>query len=95
VKRVCKAVACAETSCGTRGAALSKNNAHGIMAWKNGQRYLRTFKNLDESYKACEELWDRVYQRLPDHKLAKKYTGNDHPETWLKNFYLVYNNNTF
>ena len=57
----------------------------------NGKRYVRRFDKLEDSYKACEELWDRVYGKLPDHELANKYTGDDHPDTWLYNFYYFYN----
>lgn len=93
--RLSHAVACAETSCGKRGAALSKNNHHGIMRFyiEDGKRkrYLASYEDHSQSYAEFKSVWRRLYGgRCPTIKDVKKYTGNDSPDTWLANTLSVY-----
>lgn len=87
------AVACAETSCGKDGTARGRNNLHGIMCWPNGKRTPCWFASPEESHAAFKRIWAKSYKRFPDLALARKWTGNDHPERWLANVTKVYNSN--
>lgn len=92
------AVACAETSCGTRGAALSKNNHFGIMRWKmvDGKkvRYLAHYADHREGYAEFKSIWRRLYgSRCPTIEDAETWTGKDNAETWRANVLSVYDCN--
>lgn len=91
--KLSKAVACAETSCGKDGTAVHRNNLHGIMCWPNGVRTPCYFKNPAASHAAFKRIWAKSYGRFPDKALATKWTGNDHPDDWLRTVTLVYNAN--
>jgi len=82
--RLYYAVAIAESG-NCRTAWHSKaNNCVSIMSWTGGHRHLKKFKSIRESKTAFINLWKKVYRKFPDLELAKKYTGNDRPRTWLQ-----------
>lgn len=89
--KLSKAVAVAETGGCKDGTAKKRNNCHGIMCWPQGKRTPCYFKSQAESHKRFKEIWAKSYKRFPDYNLAKKYTGNDHTETWLRNVTIAYN----
>lgn len=78
------AVSMAESGGCKSSVAKKTNNCVSIMAWKNGKRYIRKFESIEANKQAFIELWSSHYGRLPDYALAKKYTGNDKPNIWLK-----------
>lgn len=85
------AVAMAETGNCTAGIGPRTNNCFGLMQWTSGARAPQVFSTPGESYNAFKDLWSRKYGRYPDTELAAMYTGNDNPETWLKNVGYWYN----
>ncbi len=89
-KKLAIAISCAETSCGKDGTAIHRNNCCGIMTWKTGTRQPKTFARYEDSLSEAAAIWQKSYGRFPDHALAKKWTGNDHPDTWLANFNAAY-----
>lgn len=95
VVKVCKAIAVAETSGCTDGTAIRRLNCHGIMRFwvENGVRHRepKYYSSHEESHRDCERIWDKYYGKLPDRALAVKWTGNDSPDNWMKNFYSAYN----
>jgi hypothetical protein len=89
--KLAHAVAVAETGNCTTGMALTRNNCHGIMAWKNGRRYGRSFKTMGESFAAFKDLWTRLYGgRFPTMADARKYAGPTDASNWLANVTRVY-----
>jgi hypothetical protein len=89
--KVAKAISCAETSCGKDGTAIHRKNCCGIMTWKTGTRQPKYFPTYEASLKEAAAIWNKSYGKLPDLQLAKKWTGDDHAENWLKTFYTAYN----
>ncbi len=94
--RVAKAISCAETSCGRDGTAVHRNNCCGVMRfWKdekgNRQRAPKYYKKYEDSLHETARIWEEHYKELPNIALAKKWTGNDSPNIWMKNFYVAYN----
>lgn len=87
IKRLCRAIAVAETSNCTTGSALSHTNCHGITKRSGG--YM-TYESFEESFAACEDLWSRLYVRFPDLELAAKWSSPGAAETWLKNVTIAY-----
>ena len=55
------------------------------------KRTPKRYKTINDSYKDCEKIWGLYYKQLPNIKLASRWTGNDHPNHWLNNFYYYYN----
>lgn len=79
------AVSMAESAGCTSSVAKRTNNCTSLMGWhKNGRRFIRKFESKEANKVAFIELWKRVYKTMPTAALAKKYTGNDSPSTWLK-----------
>lgn len=60
------------------------------MAWPGGVRTGKWYPNKEASYNHFKEIWSKHYKRFPDHYMAKKWTGNDNPERWLKIVKSVY-----
>lgn len=65
------------------------------MRWKmvDGKkvRYLANYADYRQGYAEFKSIWRRLYgSRCPTLAEAKKWTGNDNPETWLKNVLNVY-----
>jgi hypothetical protein len=85
------AVAMAETGNCTKGSAISNKNCFGIMEWPNGKRQLKTYKDIKDSFKEFKEIWKDHYKTFPDYEMAKLWTGNDRPDTWLKAVTQYYN----
>jgi len=85
------AVAQAETGDCTKGAGVSKNNCFGIMEWSTGTRQLKAYNTKAESYEDFKRIWEKSYKIYPTTAEAKKWTGNDSPETWLFNVNYYYN----
>lgn len=84
--KLAKAVALHETGdCTAKLGAATVNNCFGIMAWSNGQRYFKRYKTKEDSYADFKRIWSSYYQKFPDLKLAKRYSGNDRPYQWLAN----------
>lgn len=92
--KLSKAVAVAETSGCTDGTARSRNNCHGIMCWPKTGRTPCYFPSHAASHAAFKKLWAKPTMpykgQLPDIRLAKIYSGNDHPDTWLCNVHRSY-----
>jgi len=92
IRKLAYAVAMAETEDCTTGVGVSKNNCHGIIDCKNGPCGFRAFASKEESYKAFEEIWYRVYRgRFPTIKDAQIYTDNPNPTDWYATVTSVYN----
>lgn len=89
--KLAKAVAMAETSNCTKGSGKSKKNCHGLMNWKTGTRRLNVYDTTDQSFNDFKDLWKRVYKIYPTPALAKLYTGDDSPHTWLATVNQTYN----
>ena len=55
------------------------------MRWDdNGVRSLKTYAKPEDSLEDFKKLWARAYGgRMPDYRLASKYTGNQNPIEWL------------
>ena len=86
------AVACHETKCGTKGSAVSHNNAFWIMTWdKNGKRSFKRYEKIEDSYTDFKRIWSSYYGGFPTLKQAKRYSGNDRSEIWLNNVKHFYN----
>lgn len=81
--KLSRAVAFAETSGCKDGTARKRNNCHGIMCWPNGKRTPCTFASHEASHARFKEIWTKSYKAYPTKALAKKWTGNDHPDRWL------------
>jgi len=81
----------AETSGCTKGSGKSKKNCHGLMNRKTGTRRLNVYASTDQSFEDFKALWKRVYKVYPNPALAKLYTGNDRPDTWLAIVNQTYN----
>lgn len=89
------AVSVAETGGCKDGTALKRNNCFGIMQWdKQGRRSPKYYKTKEESFVDFKRIWSNPkgwYKgRFPDEFLASKWTGNDNPQSWLKNVKSVY-----
>ncbi len=86
------AVSCHETKCGTKGSAVSHNNAFWIMTWdKNGKRSFKRYEKIEDSYTDFKRIWSSYYGGFPTLKQAKRYSGNDRSEIWLNNVKHFYN----
>jgi len=87
------AVAMAETKdCWHNYWASVYNNCFWIMQWdKQGNRSYKRYNSKEESYKDFKRIWSNYYIIFPNLKLAKKWTGNDSPNTWLNNVIYFYN----
>jgi len=83
IDKLAYAVAQAETGDCTKGSGISKNNCFGIMEWSTGTRQLKAYNTKAESYEDFKRIWEKSYKTFPTTALAKKWTGNDSPETWL------------
>lgn len=92
IDKLAEAVAIAETSGCNRGSGVSHNNCFGVMHWPNGVRTLKTYSTKQESYDDFKRIWSSFYGRFPDEALARKWTGNDSPDTWLRNVKIAYSN---
>ena len=80
------AVSMAETGGCKDGTALKRHNCFGIMQWdKKGLRSPKWYNTKEESFADFKRIWSKSYKRFPDLALARKWTGNDNPATWLKN----------
>lgn len=92
--KLARAVAVAETSGCSDGTAVSRNNCHGIMCWPKTGREPCWFKSHGESFAAFKKVWTKKTLpyggRVPDIELARVYTGNDNPDTWLCNVHRSY-----
>ncbi len=83
------AVAMTEThNCQDKVGSALYNNCHGFK--KNGQ-FLH-FNSIQASHDYFKQLWAKSYKIFPTYRLAQIYSGNDHPDTWLKNVTYYYNN---
>jgi len=71
----------------TRGSALL-NNCHGIK--KNG-KFVK-FASVQASHDYFKQLWAKSYKIFPTTQLAKIYSGNDRPTTWLNSVKYYYYN---
>ena len=72
--------------------AVKTNNCVSIMQWsRSGKRSVRTYESVEDNKTAFVALWKKSYKRFPDLALAKRYTGNDKPSTWLKAVVFHYN----
>ena len=85
------AIAWQETHDCRLGYGASHNNCMGIMWWPDGVRTPVKYNSKEDSYNAFYELWKRKYKKFPDIHLAKKWSGSDRSEAWLKNVYYTYN----
>jgi len=77
------AVSMAETGGCKDGTAIKRHNCHGIMQWKNGVRSPKYFNSFEESNAAFKKIWAKSYKIFPTLTLARHWTGNDKPTTWL------------
>ena len=61
------------------------------MTWPNGKRTGKWYATKEESYADFKRIWSTHYKIFPTYRLAVKWTGNDHPQTWLNNVTKYYN----
>jgi len=92
LEKLAKAVALHETNDCTKGnSAIIHKNAFGIRECYGGRCYgFKTYRNCEESFLDFERIWSSYYNKFPDIELARKYSGNDRADSWLrnvKNFY--------
>lgn len=81
------AVAVAETGNCTRGVGITHNNCHGI---KSNGKFIY-FLSKSSSYHSFKLNWIKHYNGVfPTLREAKKWTGDDRPESWLNNVKLNY-----
>jgi hypothetical protein len=80
------AVAQHETCGCTCGTGKSYNNCMGIRYKGQFARY----ETKEASLADFERIWTKSYGRFPDLALAKKYSGSDRPENWLRNVTTFY-----
>ena len=91
VSLVCRAIGTAETgSCQNSVDAQAAKNCVGIMTWETGERTLKKYETIQQSYEDCERIWTAYYGVLPRLSEAKKWTGGDQSEAWLRHFYEKY-----
>lgn len=85
--KLAKAVAMHETKdCGVNVGSALVNNCFGIRGWdKNGKPYFKKYATKEDSYKDFKRIWSTYYGQFPNTALAKKYSGNDRPQSWLAN----------
>lgn len=85
--KLAKAVAMHETKdCGVNVGSALVNNCFGIRGWhKDGTPYFKKYATKEDSYKDFKRIWTAYYGKFPDTALAKKYSGNDRPQSWLAN----------
>jgi len=62
------------------------------MTWASGTRQQKRYKTTQDSFEDFKRIWSKSYKIFPNIKLAKKWTGNDRPNTWLKNVTFYYFN---
>lgn len=92
-----KAVAHAETNGCTKGYGAMYSNCHGIKRGntvpceKIGQNRMCIFSSKEESNEAFKKIWTKWYGGLPNMEKARRWSGNDHPASWLNNVLTVYN----
>lgn len=80
------AVAWHETHDCALGSGVTHNNCFGIKP--NGK--FRWYATKEESYSDFKRIWRAYYGKFPTVALARKYSGNDRPQTWIKNVSEVY-----
>ena len=49
------------------------------------------FDNQQQSHEAFKKIWSTWYKKYPDPVTAKRWTGGDHPGTWINNVTVAYN----
>lgn len=54
------------------------------MSFPNGKRQLKHYNSHEESFDDFKRLWETKYGGFPTISQARKYTGNDNAERWLK-----------
>lgn len=81
IDRLAHAVAIAETGDCTTGIGPTHNNCFGIRYKGKFARY----QTKEAAYKDFKRIWSKYYGGLPDHRMARKWTGGDHAGTWLAN----------
>lgn len=91
ISKLAYAVAMAETKDCTTGMGVTKLNCFGIMEWPNGVRQGKTYNTKDEAYGDFRRIWESFYGGYPTYQQAVKWTGNDHPDNWLKIVSFYYN----
>jgi|GEM_PF-6461748 len=86
--KLSKAVAMTEThDCHDKVGSALLNNCFGIK--KNGK--FMQFETPEASHEYFKQLWVKGYGGFPTMAMAKKYSGNDHPTTWLNSVKYYYN----
>ena len=87
----------AETHGCTKGYGVMYNNCFGIKngntapCEKIGKNRMCIYKNKEDSFKAFEKIWITHYKTFPTLHLARRWSGNDHPSSWLYNVTTEYN----
>lgn len=89
--RIVWAISMHETKGCTIGSGKTHYNPGGVMTWATGERQFKRYANCEEGYEDMKRIWSTHYGGLPDLKMAKKWSGNDRAEAWLRNFYHYYN----
>ena len=92
-----KAVAKHETWNCTLWYWKSQNNCFWIRPWntapcKEIKNNMCVYDTPEESYEAFKIIRAKRYRVLPTLQLAKKWSGSDRSEQWLKNVLYFYNN---
>lgn len=91
------AIAMAETRDCELGYGAMYSNCFGlkngsIVPCKTGKNNMCIFSSKDEAYNAFRKVWTQGYGGgFPTYAMAATWTGNDHPDSWLKNVSFHYN----
>lgn len=73
-----KAVSHIESAKWTSIYAKTRRNEYGIMAYKKGKRYIKTYKTLQEGDADFARIYFAYYRGLGYKAFSKKYTGEPH-----------------
>lgn len=90
IDKLAKAVAMAETSWFKKWYWLSHNNGQWIKHWNTvycpwvPKMAMCKFKTQQESNRAFVTIWEKRYKWFPTLSMAKKWTGEDNAEDWLR-----------
>lgn len=97
IDKLSNSVSNQETAGCTLGYGKEYNNCHGIKNGntapcpKVGRNNMCIYSDPSESHAAFKIIWKRWYDGLPTLEKARRWSGNDRAEAWLRNVMNHYN----
>lgn len=94
--RLARAIATAETGNCTKGYGKSYNNCFWIKSGRTapcpkiGKSKMCIYEKPEDSYEAFKKIWGTHYKIMPNLRLAKRWTWEDHAVRWLANVNRFY-----